>query len=78
MISKNQIVYLHLYVYADNDILLVSAFTNHFSLFQHTFHSIFNETVSTFDHLLNLYHFIRRGFILKKHFPGMGKISNNG
>ena len=21
--------------------------------FQHTFHSIFNETVSTFDHLLN-------------------------
>ena len=46
--------------------------------FQHTFYSIFNETVSIFDHLLNKYHFISGGFILKKHFPEMGKVSYNG
>ena len=40
--------------------------------FQHAFYSLFNETVSTFDHLLNLYHFIRRGLILKKHFHENG------
>ena len=40
--------------------------------FQTTFRSLFNETVSTFDHLLNLYHFIRRGFVLKRHFPESG------
>ena len=51
--SKNQIVYRHLYAYADDDTLLVLAFKLILVYFQHTFYSLFNETVSTFDHLLN-------------------------
>ena len=72
IISKNQIVYCNLYAYADGNAILVSAFKYILIYFQHTFYSLFIETVSSFDHLLNLYHYIRRGFIL------MGKISYNG
>ena len=49
--SKNQIVYLHLY--ADEDTLLVLAFNLILVYFQHTFYSLLNEAVSTFDNLLN-------------------------
>ena len=50
IISK--IVYRHLYAYTDDDTLLVSAFKYILVYFQHTFYSLFNETVSTFDHVL--------------------------
>ena len=50
---KNQIVYGHVYAYADDDTLLVLAFKLILVYFQHPFYSLFNETVSTFDHLLN-------------------------
>ena len=61
--STNQIEYWHLYAYADDDTLLVLAFKLILVYFQHTFYSLSNETVSTYDHLLNQYHFIRREFI---------------
>ena len=48
--SNNQIVYCHVYAYADDDTLLVLAFKLILVYFQHTFYSLFNETVSTFDH----------------------------
>ena len=51
--STNQIVYWHLYAYADDNTLLVLAFKLILVYFQHTFYSLFNETVSTYDHLLN-------------------------
>ena len=50
---KHQIVYWHLFVYADDDTLLVLAFKFILVYFQDTFYSLFNETVSTFDHLIN-------------------------
>ena len=50
---NNQIVYRHLYAYADDDTLLVLAFKLTLVYFQHTFYSLFNENISTFDHLLN-------------------------
>ena len=53
IISKNQIVYWHLHAYADDDTLPVTAFKEILVYFQHTFYSLFNETFSTFDHLLN-------------------------
>ena len=37
--SKNQIVYRHLYAYADDDTLLVLAFKLILVYFQHTFYS---------------------------------------
>ena len=52
VISKNQIVYWHLYAHADDDTLLGSALKQILVYFQDTFYSLFNETVSTFDHLL--------------------------
>ena len=55
--SKNQIIYRHLYAYADDDTLLVLAFKLIVVYFQHTFYCLFNESVSAIDH------FIRRGFI---------------
>ena len=51
--STNQILYRHLYAYADDDKLLVLAFKLILVYFQHTFYSLFDETVSTYEHLLN-------------------------
>ena len=51
--SKNLIVCWHLYAYADDDTLLILAFKLSLVYFQHTFYSLFNETASTFDHVLN-------------------------
>ena len=51
--STNKIVYSHLYAYADDDTLLVLAFKLILVYFQHIFYSLFNETISTYDHLLN-------------------------
>ena len=51
--SKNQIVYWHLYAYADGDTSLVLAFKLILVYFQHTFIVKLNQTVRTFDHLLN-------------------------
>ena len=39
--------------YADDYKLLVQAFKKILVYFQHTFYSLFNETVSTFDLLLD-------------------------
>ena len=47
--SKNQTVYCHLYAY--DDTLLVLAFKLILVYFQH--YSLYCETVSTYDHLLN-------------------------
>ena len=60
--SNHQIVYGRLYTYADYDILLVLAFKLILAHFQHAFYSLFNETVSTFDHLLKPIPLLRRGF----------------
>ena len=37
--------------------------------FQTTFYILFNETVSTFDHLLNLYHLYKESFYIEETFP---------
>ena len=49
--SKNQIVYWHLY--ANDDTILVLAFKLILVYFQHTLYCLFNDSVSTYDHLLN-------------------------
>ena len=51
--SKNQIVYWHLYAYAYDYTLLLLAFKLILFYFQHTFYSLFNEAVSTVYHMLN-------------------------
>ena len=47
--------------------------------FQHTFYSLFDESVSTYDQLLNLYHFIKKMFYIEETiFLIMGSICYNG
>ena len=53
IIFKYQIIYRHLYTYADDDTLLVPAFKLILLYFQQNFYSLLTETDSTFDHLLN-------------------------
>ena len=49
---SKKIVHRHLYAYTDDDTFAL-AFKLILVFFQHTFYSLFSETVSAFDHLLN-------------------------